>query len=246
MKFNKILLFSAIALSILNCAELFSSKEDNNNDLLILALLAGSRCPSTAVATPTNGIKYDFANCSGDANLALSGSGFQGNNVTLSGGLVGTSNDSTIITNASALSNSGGSKKASIEIVYQLNSASSTVSAILPSSTSFAGPGFLLSSTKADKIVNGTSSNFGTPGTPWASSVGQDKTVCLEVHEENGAHIFGWQGACANVDRNSYQFEEDSVVVSLPGDRIGLKINGATIKTLTIYNQSIGAAGSFQ
>lgn len=246
MKFVKSISTLAILFSLSNCAELFSSKEDNNNDQLILALLSGARCPSSTVTSPTNGTKFDFTNCTGDANLALAGSGFQVSNVTLSGGLVGTSNNSTILTNASSLSNSGGNKKASIEIVYQLNAASSTISAILPSTTTFTGPGFLLSATKADKIVNGISSAFGTPGTPWSSSVGQEKTVCLEIHEEGaGAHIFGWQGACATVDRGAYQFEEEDVVVSLAGDRVALRINGATIKSMTIYNQSIGTAGSF-
>lgn len=246
MKFAKIFLFSVFTLSVFNCAELFSSKEDKNDDQLILALLVGANCPKTNVSTPTFGTKFDFTNCSGDANLALAGSGFQASNVTLSGGLVGTSNNSTIITNASSLSNSGGNKKASIEIVYQLNSALSTISAILPSTTAFGGPGFFIRDTKADKIVNGSSSAFGTAGTPWASSVGQEKTLCLEIHEEgSGAHIFGWQGTCATVDRSAYQFEEENVVVIISGDRVALRINGATVKTLTIYNQSIGTAGSF-
>lgn len=247
MKLKNLVISFILTVSFTNCAELFSSKDDNNNDQLILAILGGSRCPTTTVTTPTNGTKFDFANCTGDSNLALAGTGFQANNVTLSGGLVGTGNNSTIVTNASSLSNSGGNKKASIEIVYQLNATSSTVSAILPSTTAFVGPGFLLSATKADKIVNGTSSAFGTAGAPWASSVGQDKIMCLEVHEEGaGAHVFGWQGACATVDRGSYQFEEEDVSASMSGDRVGLRINGATIKSLTIFNQSIGTAGSFQ
>ncbi|MGV3664508.1 MAG: hypothetical protein ACO1NV_00150 [Leptospira bouyouniensis] len=247
MKFLKPIMIFTVLFSLGNCAELFSSKEDNNNDQVILALLAGTRCPSTTVTTPTNGTRFDFANCSGDANLALSGSGFQASNVTLSGGLVGTSNNSTIVTNASSLSNSGGNKKASIEIVYQLNAASSSISAILPSTTSFAGPGFSLLPTTAQKLVDGTASAFGGAAATWGSSVGQDKTLCLEVHQEGaGAHIFGWQGACSTIDRGSYNFEEEDVVVSLGGDRIALRINGATIKSLTIYNQSIGTAGSFQ
>ncbi|TGM81544.1 hypothetical protein EHR01_01720 [Leptospira mtsangambouensis] len=246
MKLTRFFLFSVFTLSVLNCAELFSSKEDQNDDQLILALLVGARCPTTSVSTPTVGTRFDFTNCTGDANLALAGSGFQASNVTLSGGIVGTSNNSTIITNASSLSNSGGNKKASIEIVYQLNSASSTISAILPSTTSFGGPGFLIRDIRADKIVNGTSSAFGTAGAPWSSSVGQEKTLCLEIHEEGaGAHIFGWQGACATVDRSAYQFEEEDVIVILSGDRVALRINGATIKNMTIYNQSIGTAGSF-
>lgn len=247
MKFLKPIVLFLVLLALGNCAELFSSKEKDSNEDLILAFLAGARCPTSAVTVPSNGTKYDFVNCSGDANLVLSGSGFQASNVTLSGGLVGTSNNSTIFTNASSLSNSGGNKKASIEIVYQLNSASSTISAILPSTTSLGGPGFLIQPTKADKIADGSSSAFGTAGTPWTSSVGQEKTLCLEVHEEgSGAHIFGWQGACAAVNRSTYEFEEEDVSVNLGGDRVALRINGATIKSITIYNQSIGAAGSFR
>ncbi|TGL19206.1 hypothetical protein EHQ46_15565 [Leptospira yanagawae] len=247
MKFLQPFMIISMLFAFGNCAELFSSKDKDNNEELILAILAGTRCPSSAVTTPTTGTRYDFANCSGDANLALAGSGFQASNVTLSGGLVGTSNNSTIVTNASSLSNTGGNKKASIEIVYQLNSASSTISALLPATTSFGGPGFLIQPTKADKIADGNSSVFGDLTSTWASSVGQEKTLCLEVHEEgSGAHIFGWQGACSTVDRGTYQFEEEDVSVNLAGDRVALRINGATIKTLTIYNQSIGTAGSFR
>lgn len=238
MKFLQSIFVCSVLFTLGNCAELFQSSKGNNNEETLLALLAGARCPSSAVSLPNTGTRFDFANCSGDANLVLAGSGFQASNVTLSSGLVGTSNNSTIITNASSLSNEGGAKKASIEIVYQMNSASSSISAILPSTTTFGGPGFFISPTTAQKIVNGASSAFGTVAAPnWSSSVGQEKTLCLEVHEE---------GAGASVNRSVYEFEEDDVSVSIGGDRVALRINGATIKTLTIYNRSIGAAGSFR
>lgn len=238
MKFLQSIFVCSVLFTLGNCAELFQSSKKNNNNDAILALLAGARCPSSAVTLPTQGTRFDFANCTGDVNTALAGSGFQASNVTLSGGLVGTGNNSTIVTTGSNLSNSGGAKKATIEIVYQLNSASSTVSAILPATTSLDGPGFLIRNTTLDLIGSGT---FNVKSvTPWSSSVGQDKTLCLEVHEEGGAHVFGWERACANVNRSVFDFDATGVTANLGGDRVALRINGATIKSITIYNQYIG------
>ncbi|PJZ46156.1 hypothetical protein [Leptospira brenneri] len=248
MKFVKLFLFSIIALSVFNCAELFQNDKKDNNDALF-ALLLNAGCTVTDVSSPVNGRKIDFTSCRGDANAALAGSGFSSSSVSLSGGLVGTGSSSTVYSTASSLSSLGGDKKASIEIVYVLSQGDSSIDAILPSTTNLSGPGFHIMPTSVNKLsVLGSNSAFGNPApTPWASSVSAEKTLCLEVHEESGAaHVFGWAMSCATADRNAYQFSDDGVTANFGGDRIGLRIDKATIKSITIYTTTIGTAGSFQ
>lgn len=249
MKFKTTLLLILAVSFFGNCAELFGKKDKGNDDeILLLALAAGQRCPTSEVTSPTPGTKYDFQNCSAvDSNLALQGTGFTPRSVTLSAGLVGTSSASNVSTVGSALSNTGGNKKASVEVVYQLNSASSFLSVHLIGTSNFNGPGFRLSPTGPQKLVDSVPSSLATT-VAWASSVNTDKTVCLEVHEEGaGAHIFGWQGPCASVARGTYEFEEEDVNIpsGLGGDKVGLILNNVTVKSLTIYRQNIGTAGSF-
>ncbi|MCW7481351.1 hypothetical protein [Leptospira kanakyensis] len=247
MKFVKLFLFSTILLSFLNCAELFQKDKNDNNDALF-ALLLNSGCTISDVSSPTSGRKIDFTTCRGDANAALAASGFSSSSISLSGGLVGTGSTSTVYTNSSSLSSLGGDKKASIEIVYVLSQGDSSITAILPSTTNLSGPGFHILPSTVNKIAsNGSNSAFGTPPTPWSSSVSAEKTLCLEVHQESGnAHIFGWVSSCAAANRGTYQFEEDGVAADFGGDRIGLRINKATIKSITIYSANIGTSGSFQ
>ncbi|MCZ8342787.1 MAG: hypothetical protein O9301_07130 [Leptospira sp.] len=247
MKFKSLVILSVLAV-FGNCAELFNSgKDDNNDELLLLGLAAGQGCPTSAVTAPEAGTRINFEACAPlDTGLALSATGFQARSVTLSGGLVGTSGASNIVSLASRLSNVGGSKKATVEVVYRLNSATSWLAVHLIGTTNFNGPGFRLNATGPQKLVDTQPSALGT--TSWPSSVNTDKTVCLEVHEEGaGAHIFGWQGACASVNRGVYEFEEEDVVIpsGLGGDRVGLILNGATVKSITIFTKNVGTAGSF-
>jgi len=140
-----------------NCAELLNGKDDSkdkdNLTALGLAFLVGAgSCPSTEIsAQPTNGTAYDFTKCSGSVASALGSAGFSGSNVSLVSGIAGTSATSTIITNASRLSSTGGEKKASIEITYVLSASDSTLDVIMPSSTSFTGPTFQISTTDIKK-----------------------------------------------------------------------------------------------
>ncbi|XDD47649.1 hypothetical protein AB3N60_06100 [Leptospira sp. WS39.C2] len=245
MKFLQLSILIIAFFTLGNCAELFqSTKKDNNNDAILAALFAnnGTCGQSARSGAAGNGTRYNFFGCSGDASATLLGLGFTTQNITFNGGLSGTSDASTLITRASSLSATGGEKKAGIEITYVLNSGSSTLKAILPSDTSFGGPGFSISSTTVQKLVDNAASAFATPAT-WATSVGIEKTLCLEVHEENGAHIFGWEGSCDSVNRQTYQFEEESVVVNVNGDRIGLRLNNAIVKSMTIYSSVIGTSG---
>ncbi|TGL37812.1 hypothetical protein [Leptospira perdikensis] len=247
MKFAKLFLFSTILLSVMNCAELFQSKDEKDNNDALFALLLNAGCTITNVSAPTSGRKIDFTVCRGDANAALAASGFTSSSVSLSGGLVGTGSNSTVYTTSSSLSSLGGDKKASIEIVYVLSQGDSSVDAILPSTTNLGGPGFHILPTTVNKIAsNGSNSALNTPRT-WSSSVSAEKTLCLEVHQESGnAHVFGWESSCSSANRGTYQFEEDGVSADFGGDRIGLRINKATIKSITIYSSNIGTSGSFQ
>lgn len=248
MKFAKLFLYSTILLSVMHCAELFQSKDKKDNTDAIYALLLNAGCTVTDVSAPSSGRKIDFTVCRGDANAALAASGFSSSSVSLSGGLVGTGSSSTVYTNASSLSSLGGDKKASIEIVYVLSQGDSSVDAILPSTTNLSGPGFHILPTTVNKIAsNGTNSALATLSRTWSSTVSSEKTLCLEVHQESGnAHVFGWESACSVASRGTYQFEEDGVAADFGGDRIGLRINKATIKSITIYSSNIGTAGSFQ
>ncbi|MCW7504543.1 hypothetical protein [Leptospira paudalimensis] len=244
MNFLKPILVFVVFVSLGNCAELFSSKEKDNNDVILAALLANSgTCGQSARSGAAgNGTRFNFFGCSGDATTTLLGLGFTAQNVTFNGGISGTSDASTIVTRASSLSSSGGSKKAGIEVTYVLNNASSTLKAILPGETNFNGPGFLISATTIQKLVDNTSSAF-TKSATWGTSLGIEKTLCLEVHEESGAHIFGWEGSCDSVNRSSYQFEQDSVTVNVNGDRVGLRLNNVIVKSMTIYSSVIGTSG---
>ncbi|TGK87119.1 hypothetical protein EHQ24_05875 [Leptospira noumeaensis] len=246
MKFVKLILCSTILLSLMNCAELFQKDKKDNNDALF-ALLLNAGCTISDVSSPTSGRKIDFTACRGDANAALTASGFSSSSISLSGGLVGTGSTSTVYTNSSSLSSLGGDKKASIEIVYVLSQSDSSISAILPSTTNLSGPGFYISPTTVNKLTsNGSNSALTTPRV-WSSSVSAEKILCLEVHQESGnAHVFGWESSCAAANRGTYQFEEDGVAADFGGDRIGLRINKATIKSITIYSANIGTSGSFQ
>ncbi|TGL90957.1 hypothetical protein EHQ68_05970 [Leptospira congkakensis] len=246
MKFAKLFLFSTILFSVMNCAELFQSDKKDNNDALF-ALLLNAGCTVSDVSAPASGRKIDFTACRGDANAALAASGFSSSSVSLSGGLVGTGSSSTVYTTASSLSSLGGNKKASIEIVYVLSQGDSSIDAILPSTTSLNGPGFHILPTTVNKIAsNGSNSALASPRS-WVSSVSAEKTLCLEVHEESGAaHVLGWESSCATASRGSYQFEEEPVAANFGGDRIGLRINKATVKSITIYSSNIGTSASIQ
>lgn len=248
MKFLQSIFVCSVLFTLGNCAELFqSSKKNNNNDAILAALLgSGATCGQSARSGAAGtGTRYNFFGCSGDASAVLLGFGFTAQNVTFNGGLSGTSDASTIVTRASSLSATGGEKKAGIEITYVLNNASSTLKAILPGETNFNGPGFQINASGIQKLVDNVASALATPGS-WGSSVGVEKTLCLEVHNETGAHIFGWEGSCDTVNRGSYQFEEESVTVNVDGDRVGLRINNAVVKSMTIYSSVIGTAGSFR
>ncbi len=234
------------------CAELTGGKdsEDKTAETLLLALTNNAVCPSgTAIsAQPTNGTSYDFTQCSGTATAALKLAGFTATDLQLIGGIVGGGNSSTLVRDSSSLSSSGGEKKASLQITYVLSASDSTIDVVLPSTTSLSGPTFQITpgEIKKKSSTGATSSLGGKAGT-WTSSLSQEKTLCLEVHNENGAHIFGWEGPCSSVSRTSYGFEEEAVSgFDFSGDRIALRINKATIKSLNVYSSNIGTAGSLR
>ncbi|TGN10086.1 hypothetical protein [Leptospira ilyithenensis] len=245
MKKLSIISLLTLILFAFNCAE-FKKKKDNDTSGLALLVLAGSTaCPTSSVSSPSNGTSFDFTQCSGDAAAALKIAGFTVSNVVLSGGVVGTGTSSTIVADSSRLSNFGGEKKATIQLTYNLSASDSYLEVVMPSTTSLVGPTFQLTPTEIKKknALGATSALGGTPGL-WASSLAQDKTLCIEVHNENGAHMFGWQGACANVNRGSYEFQEESVSgYDFSGDRVSFRLNKVNLKSVIIYSSTIGTAG---
>ncbi|MCW7493006.1 hypothetical protein [Leptospira soteropolitanensis] len=252
MKFAKILLFSLIAFSFVNCVELFQSKKKKDNtDALLAALFVAPNCGSGSVSDAAGkGTRYQFSGCSGDVTATLRAFGFTANGVSFGGGLQGTSNSSTILTNASSLSETGNDSKAGIEITYIMNQADSTVDALIQSTPSFIGPGVQLSPTVAKWLDSATAADFVTTASkPWTSSVGVPKTVCLEVHKENSkGHIFGWSIPCNLANRSTYEFEEEDATIKggITDGRIGLKINKAVIQSITIYTTKLGLNKSIQ
>ncbi|MDF3819393.1 hypothetical protein P3G55_05760 [Leptospira sp. 96542] len=247
MKKFQILTLAIITLSFANCAELFGKKDkDDNNEALLLALFAAPACGQTQVASaPTNGTRYSFSGCSGDATATLTALGFTASNISFNGGLSGTGLSSTLITNASSLSESGNESKASMEITYVLTGASSKLQVIMPAETNFNGPGFNILPTTAQLLVDLTASNF-TTAPSWGSSVGAEKTLCLEVHKENAdAHIIGWEGTCATVNRGAYGFDQDTAA-TINGNRAALRLDNVVVKSMTLYNAPIGQIGQIQ
>lgn len=240
------------SLFLCQCAE-FSKKKNNDDATTVAVLLAISNnavCPSGSAisANPSNGTRFDFTACSGPATTALKLAGFTAANVVLSSGIVGTSNTSTVYTDASRLSSTGGDKKATVQISYVLSASDSTIDVVMPSTIGLSGATFQISPTDIKKkSALGVTSTLGGKAGIWTTSLGQEKTLCLEIHNENGAHMFGWQGACSAVARGSYEFEEVAVSgYDFSGDRIGLKINKGTIKSLNIYSTKIGTAGAIR
>lgn len=252
MKFAKLFLFSTILFSVMNCAELFQSKKKKDNtNALLAALFVAPGCGSSAVSDASgNGTRYTFTGCSGDVTTTLRAFGFTANAVTFGGGLQGTSAGSTIVTNASSLSATGNDSKAGIEITYIMNQADSTVDAMIQTTPSFAGPGVQLSPTVAQWLDGAIAAPFlTTPSSPWSSSVGVPKTVCLEVHKENSnGHIFGWSIPCNLANRSTYEFEQEDATITggITDGRIGLKINKAVIQSITIYTSVLGLNNSIQ
>jgi hypothetical protein len=229
-----------ILFGLVSCAERKKSDNSGALALLYLSLQCKSVSESASSIESTSRTQYNFSK----VNVSDNTCGFTLENIT--NGLTGTSADSKI-----GSSRTFGSDEVNIEVTYTLNSSSGTLDVIAlgsGSGTTISGPGFRISTTDVKYIKpEGTALAFGT-GTSPTTTVGESKTLCLEVHSEGGgSHIFGWSGACADVsNRGTYEFEEDDVDGAVSGSKIGFVLNNATITKIIVSDGPLGTAGSLQ
>ncbi len=229
------------------CSELFnkSSSDDSqrNAAAAFLVLSQSGGCTQSSVNTigSTTRTEYNFsgANCA----TGLAAIGFVGEN--LSAGLTGSSTSSRVASLTSFATS--GEKKMNIEVTYTINNSSGYLDVIGNASvagTVATGPAFRIKSNTIGIVSSlGVESAIGT-GTVPSSPVGTEKTICLEIHEENGAHMFGWNSACASVaNRATYDFDQESVVTTNPGSQVGFVLNNATLKKIIVSRGAIGSSG---
>ncbi|TGN17570.1 hypothetical protein [Leptospira idonii] len=241
--------FSLLALILFaaNCAEFGKKKKDNddlNSLLLVAAGAAGCPAEQSVSASPTVGRKFNLVPCSGDAVSALSVLGFNASNVAFAGGVIGTSDSSTILSKGS-FNALDGREKTTIEVTYSINSVSGYLDVVMRSN-SVNGAAFHITTTKVQtKAPNtGATADF-TKTTNFALTSFTDNTLCLEMHKEGaGLHVLGWKTACASVNRAVPDFEEEDFG-SNTGAQIGFRLSGATLKSFTAYDV-VGTVTSFQ
>ncbi|MCP5501454.1 MAG: hypothetical protein H7A25_16250 [Leptospiraceae bacterium] len=237
-------------LAFQHCVESKSSGSDKGAAVAAYLLLqSGSACLSEtnlpAIDTVTRK-EYKLVQTNCTTQL---GSGFIAENLGLSNrGLTGSSTSSRFASPTSYSLSS--SKKTNVEITYTLNSTSGHIDVIMnaqASAASIQGPGVRIKSTLAYPLnQSGIEGSF--TGSVPQSPVGTKKTLCLEIHEENGAHIFGWSKSCASLstaERSSYEFEVDSFQTTHPGSNIGFVLNSATLESFIVSQGAIGLASRF-
>lgn len=250
-KFLNTILSIMVMLLILNCSELTGGDDDDNTaELAAAALLlnsgAGGTCSTETLSSSysTSRTKYNVSGCD---SSGLSGLGFPSSNI--SSGLKASSTEGTMGSNGDL----GESSKVNVEITYKIDSSDGYIDVIGLASVSGSnptGPGIRLQSGSAQTLTaDGTAANFAT-GTAPSSTVGTQKTVCLEIHSEGGgAHIFGWDSNCDTASSagslGSYTFESEDVATTINGQRVGFKMKNATMTSFTISN-AIGTAGSIR
>lgn len=233
-----------LAFTIFSCVE-----DDNKNDktaaaaLLFLSSQNSSGCLSMANSTLNSVNRSTYSVTGSDCSTDL-GQSFTAANLTVANNKI-TANSSQ----GSFAIASGGSKPINIEITYTLQSGGSidvlangtTNGASITSAT-----GFRISESTIVAIASsGTTSTM--TGTVPSSTAGTSKTLCLEIHAEgSGAHVFGWDKACANLttsERGSYPFELEDLTTTQAGSGIGFQLKNASISSFTISNGKFGTAG---
>ncbi|MCB1178533.1 MAG: hypothetical protein KDK36_13185 [Leptospiraceae bacterium] len=244
----KLLLNLIILLFFYNCSELFTksdnSEEQRNNAILGYLVISQGGCTSQSAASigSTQRTEYTFtgSNCNTSSLPAI---GFTGENV--SPGLIGTSTASKLASSGSFTLS--GEKKMNIEVTYTINSSSGYLDVVGNASVSGStatGPTFRIKSSTISIITSGGVETAIGTGSPPSSPVGTEKTICLEFHEENGAHMFGWNSACSAIsNRSSYDFDQEAVSTTNPGSSIGFILNNVTLKKIIVSKGAIGNAG---
>lgn len=239
--------FLILLLTFVQCSELFNKSSSDNSKrnaaagFLLLSQSGGCTQASVNTIGSTTRTEYNFSGVNCVSGLATIG--FVGEN--LQPGLSGTSTSSRLAS-LTSFATSGG-KKMNIEVTYTINSSSGYLDVIGNASVSGSiatGPTFRIKPNTISIVTSfGQETAIGT-GTVPSSPVSTEKTICLEIHEENGAHMFGWNSACASVaNRATYDFEQESVVTTNPGSQVGFVLNNATLKKIIVSRGAIGTAG---
>jgi hypothetical protein len=177
--------------------------------------------------------------------------GFQSNALEFTGrGVSGSSPSSRIGSNIDFVT-LGGRKDQCIEVTFRIDRSDGYLQVIgnasVGSGANLVGPGVNLGT-----INSGGVFPFGTEQTstfvpsPQPVLEGQEVTYCLEIHDEGGAHWFGWSKPCGTLtqnDRQNYEFDRSGIASAHPGNRIGFILNGATIQRFAV-GERIGLSGS--
>ena len=238
---NKFIPLLILLTIFFQCAE--RKKSNSNSSLLggLLLLQNSSPCPGVASATAIGSVsrtEYSFTSCNSGTVT-----GFTSENISASSGITGTTANSRLASIATF-----GTEKVNIEVTFTLNSSGGYLDVIglgLSSSASISGPGYRVSESGIKYFsLGGTPTAIATGVTP-STALNTQKTYCLELHKENGAHLFGWSKACAEVtNRASYEFDQESITTSTPGNNIGFVLSGSTLKKIIVSTGAIGTSGS--
>lgn len=239
-------------MTLIQCAE---TKKSNTTQTALLASLLQACTKTSLTETISNSAKgvsspyrtkFDFSNCSGDAVGQLINLGFTGKNLSLNSGLVGTDSESSLVSLGSFVT--GSAKKVNIEVTYTLLASTSSLEvrglATASSSASHkaTGPGFQILPTGIKGLTDSGTVDLSS-GSSEASAVNTEKTLCLEIHEENGAHILGWAKSCNSLttsERGTYTLNKEGISATI-GDKVNLVLNNARVKQFTI-SSFIGTA----
>jgi len=246
----KILLVTLLIFSA--CAEKKqSNSEKQRSQAAAIFLLSSGRCLETS-APAIDGksrTQFDFTgvNC---VSTTVGDIGFVQANLKDSNnnGIVGETPNSRLA--AKRDFSSTGEKKVNIEVTYILNATDSYLDVIGNGSLNEAtaqvtGPTFRIRPGGITYLIEatGTEGNFDTGVVP-QSSVGQIKTLCLEIHQEGaGAHMFGWSKPCAEVtDRSNYEFDQEDVLYGTKGSKLGFVLNKVTLQRVIVTSGKLGLA----
>ncbi|MEM7184604.1 MAG: hypothetical protein AAF518_27155 [Spirochaetota bacterium] len=238
-------------ISILVVLQLFSCDQStDNNDNQTAAALAflatqnsTTSCLSTSSDTTTfSGVTRTAYSISGTCSTDL-GASFTADSLTTTGGTIVAGS-----TTGRMATSSGSDDEMNVEITYTLNDSSGSITVLTNGSASGAtmsgGTGFYITPSNVAAISN-TGSTSTLPSSP-SSTVGTTYTLCLEVHNESGIHVFGWSKACSSLttaERGSYEFEIEGFTSTFSDKAVGFVLQNATISSFTISTGAIGTAG---
>jgi|GEM_PF-4460801 len=257
MKLSCICIGLGLTLCLLQCSEYLGRKPERLDPQLLEVLrtglssaVASQGCGSFSVAPIRGGVGTITGNSNGSRNgfnvygcrsaQELQSLGFGNQNFSFTGdGVSGNSAQATLVSNSDY--STLGSKSQSFEVTFRLDRADAYLDAVLSGSATNAtfpvGPRIRITPDGAQPINSeGAAQSFSSPPRNRAS-VSQIRTYCFDLHDHSGGHLIGWSQPCANLtDRDrqigNYEFDRTGIQGILPGFRVGLVLNGATVRQL--------------